>query len=165
MRRPRTEMTESGTGCDSMTQSELYVAVLDAHDDVVATDEVAPDPVGDGERAVAAAGAADRDRQVALALGDVGGDEELEQRQQAAVELAGLGARLDVLAHRLVEARQRPQLVDVVGIRQEADIEREVGVARRPVLEAEGQQRQRQLAAHRRCPASLRRSGDAACRR
>ena len=66
--------------------------MLDPDDDVLAGGEVAADAVGDGDRAVAAAGAADGDRQVALALGDVGGDEELQQRQQAAVELARLGA-------------------------------------------------------------------------
>src|SRR6476469_5130516 len=81
----------------------LGVAVLEVDDDVLALLELAADAVGDGDRAVAAAGAADRDRQVALALGDVGGDEEVEQRQQPAVELAGLGARLDVLTHPLVE--------------------------------------------------------------
>ena len=78
---------------------------------------------------------------------DVGGDEELQQRQQAAVELAGLGAGLDVGADLLVHPGQRPQLVDVVGVGQEADVEGQVGVARRPVLEAEGEQGQRQLAA------------------
>ena len=148
-----------------LTQSRLDVAVLDPDDDVVAAGEVAADPVGDGDRAVAAAGAADRDRQVALALGDVGGDEELEQRQQAAVELAGLGPGLDVLADLLVQAGQRPQLVDVVRVGQEADVEGEVGVARRPVLEAEGEQGQRQFRGPRRGRASPRRSAAAVRRR
>ncbi len=121
--------------------------MLDAHHHSVAAIERAPDAVGDGHRAVAAAGAADRDRQVALALCHVGRDEELEQRQQAAVELARLRPRLDVGAHLLVEAGLRAQLVDVMGIRQEAHVEGQVGVARRPVLEAEGEQGERQLAA------------------
>ena len=51
---------------------------------VVAPGEVAGDPVGDRHRAVAAAGAADRERHVALALGDVGGQQEVEQREDAA---------------------------------------------------------------------------------
>ena len=95
---------------------------------------------------MAAAGAADRDREVALALRHVGGYEELEERHQAAVELAGLGLGLDVAADLLVEAGQGPQLVDVVRVGQEADVEGEVGVARRPVLEPEGLQRQGELA-------------------
>ena len=128
-------------------ESQLDVAVLDPQGHVLAPVEGAADPVGDGDRSVAPAGAADRDRQVALALGDVGRDQELEQRQQAAVELARLGAGLDVLADRLVEPGQGPQLVDVVWIRQEADVEGQVGVARRPVLETEGEQGERELAA------------------
>src|SRR5829696_3551625 len=89
---------------------DFGVAVLDANDDVVAALEVAADAVGDGYRAVAAAGAADRQRQVALSLCDVGGDEELEQRKQPPVELTGLGAGLDVFAHLQVMAGQGAQL-------------------------------------------------------
>ena len=48
---------ESGAGRRSGV--ELDVAVLDLDDDVVAPGEVAADAVGDGDRAVAAAGAAD----------------------------------------------------------------------------------------------------------
>src|ERR1044071_1433235 len=40
---------------------QVDVAVLGADDDVLAGGEVAADAVGDGDRAVAAAGAADRD--------------------------------------------------------------------------------------------------------
>ena len=78
---------------------QLHVAVHDPRGDVVARGDVAGDAVGDGDRAVAAAGAADRDRQVGLALGDVGREQEVEQRQQAAVVLARQLARLDVLDH------------------------------------------------------------------
>src|SRR6476619_3996712 len=99
------EMTGSGKAGRFYGRSavELCVAVLHVDDYVVAPHELAADPVRDGDRAVAAAGAADRDRQVALALGDVGGDEELQQRQQTAVELARLRARLDIVAHPAVE--------------------------------------------------------------
>src|SRR5438874_2274622 len=45
----------------------MYEAELD----VVALAQLARDPVGDGDRAVPAAGAADGDREVLLALGDV----------------------------------------------------------------------------------------------
>src|SRR5690349_4940744 len=131
------EMTGSAKEGDS---TNVNVAVLDPDDHVLAAGEVAADAVGDGDRAVTAAGAADGDRQVALALGDVSGDEELEQRQQPAVELARLGPLLDVVLDLLVEARFRPQLVDVVRVGQKADVQRQVGVARRAVLEAKGEQ-------------------------
>src|SRR5215218_9208999 len=114
------EMTGSGKKPDS---TKLDVAVLDPDDHVVARRQVAPDAVGDGDRAVAAAGAADRDRQVALALGDVGGDEELEQRQQTAVELARLGPLLYVGADLLVHPGHRPQPLVVMGVGEEADVE------------------------------------------
>src|ERR1700753_1430593 len=74
--RPRTPHG-GGRGRQS---ADVNVAVVHSNHDVIALLEVAPDAVGDGDRAVAAAGAADRDRQVALALVDVGGNEELEQR-------------------------------------------------------------------------------------
>ena len=67
---------------------QLHVAVHDPRGDVVARGDVAGDAVGDGDRAVAPAGAADRDRQVGLALGDVGREQEVEQRQQPPVVLA-----------------------------------------------------------------------------
>src|SRR5215207_7063664 len=137
------EMTGSDKKGDS---TKLDVAVLDADYYVLPPGEVAADAVGDGDRAVAAAGAADGDRQVALALGDVGGDEELEQRQQPAVELTGLGSLLDVLAHLGVHAGFRAQVIDVVRVGQETDVEGEVGIAWRPVLEPEGQQGEGELA-------------------
>src|ERR1044072_4061638 len=59
-------------------EPSFKVAVLHPDDHSVATLEGTPDAVGDGYRAVSASGAADRDRQVALALGNVSGDEELE---------------------------------------------------------------------------------------
>src|SRR5215203_5882915 len=140
------EMTGSGKEGDS---TKLYVAVLHPDDYVLAASEVPADAVGDGDRAVAAAGAADRDRQVALALGDVGGYEELQQRQQAPIELARLGSLLDVVADLLVHPGHRSQLVVVVGVGEEADVEGEVGVPRRAVLETEGEQGEGEL------PASL----------
>src|SRR5436305_574997 len=94
---------------------------------------------------MAATRAADRDRQVLLALGDVCRDQEVEQRHQAAVELAGLGAGLDVLPDRLVEAGEWAQLVDVMRVRKEADVERQVRIRRRPVLETEGEDGEREL--------------------
>src|SRR3954451_6387501 len=124
---------------------QLDVAVHEPDLDVIPLAKRARDPVSDGDGPVPAAGAADGDRQVLLALGDVGGQQEVEQRHQAPVELAGLRTGLDVLADGLVETGQRPQIVDVVRIGQEADVEGEVGIERRTVLEAEGEDREREL--------------------
>src|SRR5512143_2200893 len=118
---------------------EPHVSVDDLELDVVTADQLPGDPVRDGERAVPAARAADRDRQMLLALGDVGGQQEVEQRHQPAVELTRLRTGLDVLPDRLVEPGQRTQLVDVVRVRPEADVQGQVGVGGWPVLEAEGE--------------------------
>src|SRR6476646_8189553 len=60
---------------------KLDVAVHDPQRDVVAAGEVLRDPVGDGHRSMLPAGAPDRDRQVGLALGDVGGENEVQKRK------------------------------------------------------------------------------------
>src|SRR4051794_39255025 len=106
-------------GCSA----ELDVAMDHARHDVVARGDVAGDPVGDRDRAVAAARAADGDRQVGLALGDIGGEQEVEEREQPAVVLAGQLARFDVLDDRRVAAGQRPQVLAIVRIRKEADVQ------------------------------------------
>ena len=56
--------------------------------------------LGDRDRAVAPAGAADRDHQVRLALGDVLRQQEVEQRVQALVELLQAPVAADVLDDR-----------------------------------------------------------------
>ena len=93
------------------------------------------------------------------------GQQEVEQGQEPLVELVRQLARLDVLDDLRVAAGERPQVLAVVGVRQEADVEHQVGVARRPVLEPEGEDRQRQLRRARAAPASRSRSGGAASRR
>ena len=82
----------------------------DPQGDVLAAGEMAGDAVGDGDRAVAPAGAADRDRQVRLALGDVGRKQEVEQRQQALVELARQVPGLNVLDEAFGLLFLRPRL-------------------------------------------------------
>src|SRR3954452_19018600 len=101
---------------------QLYVAVHELELHVVPLAELPRDAIRHRHRPVAASGATDRDGQVLLSLDDVGREQEGEQRHQPAVELAGLGARLDVLAYRLVEAGQRPQVVDVVRVWQKANV-------------------------------------------
>ena len=116
-------------------------------DQVVATLRVDTRQVlGDHHRSVPATGAADADRQVGLALLLVGGQQVVEQRGEPVVEGVDAVRVLDVIDHGGVQAGQVPQLRLVVGIGQETDVEGQVGVARRAVLEAEGEERERQLA-------------------
>ena len=93
--------------------------------------------LGDRDRAVAAAGAADRDHEVGLALGHVLRQQVLQQRQHALVELLQAAVAPDVLDDPRVEPGERAQVGLVVRVGQEAHVEREVGVARRAVLVAE----------------------------
>ena len=89
-------------------------------------------------RAVLAAGAADGDGHVALALAAVAGGDELEQLGVAVEELLGAGLVEDVAGHLLVEAGEGAQLRDPVRVGQEAAVHDQVGVDRQAVLEAEG---------------------------
>src|SRR3954463_7348415 len=78
--------TAALAGCRAWLQ--VHVAVDQPQLDVIAAAELPPDPTGHRDRSVPAPCAADCDRQVLLALGDVGREQEVEQRHQAAVELA-----------------------------------------------------------------------------
>ena len=93
--------------------------------------------LGDRDAAVLAARAADGDSELLLALGDVARHDAVEQRLPADHEILGLLAVHDEVAHGGVEARQRTQLGIVVGVRQEAHVDHQVGVDRGAVLEAE----------------------------
>jgi hypothetical protein len=81
---------------------------------------------------------------VRLALGDVLGHEEVQQRVQALVERVELAVARDVLGDARIVAGQRAQLGDVVRVGQEPHVEGEVGVAHLAVLEAERRERDRQ---------------------
>src|SRR5215212_3912127 len=116
---------------------------------------MAGDPIRHRQRSVSAARAADGDRQVRLALGDVGGQHEVEQREQALVELRGDLARLDVLDYPGITPGEGAQVLAVMRVWQEADVENQVGLARRPVLEAEGDDRERQPAGRALWPKQL----------
>src|SRR5918999_1462949 len=102
--------------------------------------------LSDRHRAVPAARAADRHHQVGLALGDVLGQQVLEQRQHVGVELLQPPVAAHVVDDPLVEPRQRPQVGLVMRVREEAHVERQVGVARRAVLVAERGEGDRQAA-------------------
>src|SRR5215217_3791461 len=124
----------------------VHVAVLNLHEVVGHVPEVGGEVLGDRDRAMAAAGAPDRDHQMRLALRDVLGQEVVEQRHDAVVELVQAPVTADVGHDTLVEPGQRPQVRLVVRVGQEADVEGQVGVARRAVLVAEGGERHRELA-------------------
>ncbi len=96
---------------------------------------------------MAPAGTADGDRQMRLALGDVLGDQEVQQRPEPLVEGLELAVARHVLDDLRIEARQRPQLGFPVRVGQEAHVEHDVAVARQPVLVAERRQRHRELGA------------------
>src|SRR4051812_42454052 len=80
----------------------IHVSVHDLHHVVPALRVLAREALGDHHGAVAAAGAADADRQVRLALAQVVRQEVIEQRQQPLEELADAVRALDVVDHRLV---------------------------------------------------------------
>src|SRR5215212_1213850 len=122
------------------------VAVHDVDEHVGASRVVAGQVVGHDHGAVTAARAADGHRQVGLALLLVGGQQVVEQRHQPLVEVGYAIGALDVVHDRLVPAGELAQLGLVVGVRKEAHIEAEVGVARGAVLEAEGEEGDGQLA-------------------
>ena len=93
------------------------------------------DPLGDllGEhhRAVRAPGAADRDREVGLALADIGGKEKVEQVVEAVEQL---GRLVDCRGRSRAPAASSPlsgrSAGDPVRVRQEAAVEDEVDVER-----------------------------------
>src|SRR3954468_13864592 len=134
----RGRRTGGRTHRDSALQRQpVHVPVRDLDEQPGAFAEEGGQGLGDGRRAVPAAGAADRDHQVRLALGDVLGQQELEQRDHVRVELGEAPVAADVVDDPLVEPGERPQRRFVVGVGQEAHVERDVGVPRRAVLVAE----------------------------
>ena len=96
--------------------------------------------LGDDDRAVVAAGAADGDRQAGLALRLVGRQREVEEVVEERDEPAGDRLVEHERAHRLREPGQLAQLGDVVRVLHEPDVEDEVGLQRDAVLEAEADQ-------------------------
>src|SRR5580658_11200420 len=74
------------------------------------------------------AGAAERDGEIALAFANVVRDQVNQQLRDAIDKLAGLRKRPDIAHHAGIPARQILELRNVVGIRQEADVEDQVAV-------------------------------------
>src|SRR5947208_1279526 len=88
-------------------------------------------------RAMAAPGAADRDRQIGLALALVAREQELEKALEVLEELSALRIVEDELSHARVAPVEGSEPRDEVRVRQEAHVEDQVGVERDAVLEAE----------------------------
>src|SRR3989440_8521094 len=94
--------------------------------------------VGDHDRAVVAPRAPHGNGQVVAALLDVAGQQEPEQVPHPGEELPGRLLPEHVAAYPAVQAGEGPELLHPVGVREEADIEDQVGVEGDAVLVAEG---------------------------
>src|SRR4051794_29424071 len=123
-------------GGSSPARRLVHVAVHDVDHVPLAAREDLRQVLGHHHRAMPAAGAADPDGQMGLALAYVGGQEVLEQRDQPLVEVAQPVRGHHVVAHRRVEPGEVAQVLLVVRVRQEAHVEQQVGIARGAVLEA-----------------------------
>ena len=90
-----------------------------------------------GHRAVLAAGAADRDRRVALVLADITGQHRLQGGGIPSQEVVGALLGQHEARHVSVPPGQRPQLGHPERVRQEPHVGHMVGVQRQAVLEPE----------------------------
>ena len=95
---------------------------------------------------VAAAGAADADRDIAAAFGFEARQPGVEELRQIVAERDDVGFRFEPFAHGRVLARQRTQARFPVRIRQAARVEHEIGVGRHAATVRERFQEQRQAA-------------------
>ena len=100
--------------------------------------------LADHDRAVEAAGAADRDREARLALVHVGRHEQVQQVSELVEERRRDRLAQDVLPDDLGQAAVRPELLDVVGVLHEPHVQDEVGLERHAVLEPEADELDRE---------------------
>src|SRR5258708_30206189 len=107
------------------------------------------DGLGDHDRPVAAAGAADADSQVRLPFRDILRNQEPQQVERMFEELMGRAVFLEERADLAIAARMGPELRPEVRLRQEADIEKQIRVYRDPMLESEAQDGDDELGARR----------------
>src|SRR5687768_17265277 len=128
------------SSCCRAASFAAEIAVLHAHDDARHRCDAFTELACDGNRAVLAAGASDRDRGMPFVLALVTGEHRLERLRVGVDEVAGAGLVEHVLGDRGVFAAEVPQLGDPEGIRQEPCVGDEVGVGRQAVLEAEALQ-------------------------
>src|SRR6476646_7353705 len=120
-RRPRARPSLGERG-DLRTVGAGDVAVADLDERVLALAPAPGQVLGDGDGAMAPAGAADGDRQVRRALADVLRQQEVQQRFEVLVERAQLAVAADVVDDPLVVAGQRAQVGLVVRVGQEAHV-------------------------------------------
>ena len=106
------------------------VAVSDRDGELVAIAVAVGQMLGYRHRAVAPAGAADRDHQMGLALGHILGQQEIEQGVQALQEFVQAPVAADEGHDALVVAGELAQVVLVMWVRQEAHVESQVLLAR-----------------------------------
>src|SRR5262249_575492 len=119
--------------------SSLEVAM--PHEDTMSQRrEPAPEFLHQHHGAMATARAADSDRQVALALALVPRQREREKREDVREELLRVGAFQHVCRHVGIHPGLGAQLFDEERVRQEAAVERQVGVGREAVLVPERDQ-------------------------
>src|SRR6201992_2261145 len=90
---------------------------------------------------MAAAGAAEGDRQITFAFADVVRDQVNEQAFDALQKFAGLRKRTDVLADFWILPGEAAQTRNEMRIGQEAHVENEIGVGRNAVTIAEADAR------------------------
>ena len=122
-----------------MSHEEVYLGAFYA-----LLSQVAGEVLNDGDRAVAASGAAYAQGEVRLAFGGVAGYEEGDQIAEAGEELFGVCLAKDGVSDGLVMTREGTQLGVVVGVWEKANVEEHVYVEGGPMLEAEGNQADRE---------------------
>src|SRR5512145_2573840 len=120
-------------------------AVADQHAGAIG--EFAGQPFGDVDRTMLAACAADRYRQIAAVVADVGRQPGGDEMADVVAHPANLFLGFEEVDDRLVAAGQRAQCDVVMRVGQATDVEDEVGIERQAVLEAEGFEHQRQALA------------------
>src|SRR5262245_10377207 len=89
---------------------------------------------------VAPTGAAERDREIALPLTLIVRQREFQELDHQAQELLRLGALEHVARDLRFQSGLWPELLDEVRVRQEATVERQIGIGRQAELVAEGLQ-------------------------
>ena len=100
---------------------------------------------GRGDRAVASSCASERNGHVTFARGPVAGNPVDEKRFDAGHRLAPGRVLAEIVADRLIDAGQRAKPVDPVRVRQEAQVEDQVGGPRNAPREGEGGDGQHRL--------------------
>ena len=104
---------------------------------ITASAQVVASHLGEHDAAMLAARAADGDGELLFSFGDVTGHNAIEQSLPALEEDLGFVLVKHVVAHLVIEARHRAHMRVVIGIRQEAHVDDQIGVDRISVLEAE----------------------------